>query len=89
MSTSRSPGSPIARSSTFPSGYVRRRTTFFSVSAAVQARSLRRRSARSFDRATSVSMVGVSGVSSTWAAGTSVWSSAAGAGVTTASTFAA
>ena len=44
-----------------PSGWRSMTTTFFSVSAAVQGRSARRRSARAFRRSTSVAIVGVSG----------------------------
>jgi hypothetical protein len=61
--------------------------TFFSVSAAVQARS--GRGNLSFASATSVSIVGVSGVSSACAAASPSQERAGGTGVTTASVFAA
>ena len=62
--------------------------TFFSVSAAVHARPSPRGNACS-RWATRVSIVGVSGVSSTCAAGTADASTASGTGTRTASTFAA
>ncbi len=67
---------------------VRASTTFFSVSAAVQARPSSR-GCRSFRRSTSVAIVGVSGESKTSAAGTPEASRGAGARVRNASTFAA
>ncbi len=68
-----------------PSGCTSVTTTFFSVSAAVWPAS--GNSSRA--TATSVSMVGVSGVSSTWASGSPSKGTASGATVVTASTFAA
>ena len=86
MSTSRSPGTPTASSSQ-PSAPGRRvfTSTFFSVSAAVNVRPR----PAPFRKATSVSIVGVSGVWCTCAAGLSSTGCAGGAGVVTASTFAA
>ena len=66
-STSRSPGTPIASGSRVPSGCSSTTTTFLSVSAACHGRSLRGKAALRWS--TSVSIVGVSGVSSTCAAG--------------------
>ena len=85
-STSRSPGTPTTSGSRLPSGWTRVTTTFFRVSAAVHGVS---RGNRALASATSVSMVGVSGVSSTCAAGVPAQSRAGGAGVVTASVFAA
>ena len=62
-------------------------TTFFNVSAAVQ--SARPPSFSALARSTSVSIVGVSGVSCTVIAGQASGSPAGGAGVRTASVFAA
>ena len=87
-STSRSPGRPIASGSRVPSGWTRVTTTFFRVSAAVHARPSSRGKA-SLRWSTRVSMVGVSGVSSTWAAGTPEASTASGTGTRMASTLAA
>ena len=86
MSTSRSPGTPTASSSQ-PSAPGRRvfTSTFFNVSAAVNVRPR----PAPFRKATSVSIVGVSGVWCTCAAGLSSTGCAGGAGVVTASTFAA
>jgi hypothetical protein len=86
MSTSRSPGTPIASNSSSPPGWCTVTITFFSVSAAVQ--SVRPSRARALARSTSEAMVGVSGVS--WTASSAVTSGpGAGAGVSTASVFAA
>ena len=60
-------GRPMTMISRVPSGWVTAQTTFLSVSAAVQARSSRGWFALA--ASTRVSIVGVSGVSSTWAAG--------------------
>ena len=60
-------------------------TTFFNVSPPFHSRSSRRNSGRAFEIATSASIVGVSGVSSTWAAGSSA-TSTSGAGGTTVDT---
>ena len=60
---------------------------FFRVSPAVQGRSSR--GYFSLRWSTSVSMVGVAGVCSAWAAGASSYDTGAGASVSTASTFAA
>ena len=62
-------------------------TTFFKVSAACHGRSSRGN--RAFANDTRVSIVGVSGVSSTWAAGASSYGSGGGERTRTASTFAA
>ena len=89
MSTSRSPGRPIASGSTVPSGWRSLTTTFFNVSAAVQSRSGWRSAGSALTKSTSVAIVGVSGVSWTTAAGSPSNGIAGGAGVTTASTLAA
>ena len=70
-----------------PSGYRTEKTMFFRVSAAAQGRSSR--GYFSLRWSTSVSMVGVPGVCSAWAAGASSYAMGEGARVSTASTFAA
>ena len=73
-----------------PVGRVTARTTFLSVSAAVQAPpSASARGTRTLAASTRVSMVGVSGVSRTSAAGALLKSMSAGTTVVTASTLAA
>ena len=77
----------MASGSRVPSGCTSMTMTFLRVSPAAQGRSSRgNASLRWF---TSVSMVGVSGVSSTWAAGVPSYGTASGTGTRTASTFAA
>jgi hypothetical protein len=89
-STARSPGTPMTTSWRSPVGSVTARTTFLRVSAAVHAPpSASLRGASSFDAVTRVSMVGVSGVSRTRAAGASLKSIPSGATVVTASRLAA
>ena len=89
MSTSRSPGSPMTSGCDVPSGIRTFTTTFFRVSPACHARSPRASSGRELDTSTRVSMVGVSGVSSTCAAGSPSTEIGSGATLATASTFAA
>ena len=92
MSTSRSPGTPTPSSDHSELPGIRVLTmTFLRVSAAVNVRvpPPESRSPREFTCATSVSMVGVSGVSYTTASGWSATERSGGAGVVTASTFAA
>ncbi len=86
-STSRSPGTPIASGSRVPSACLSTTSTFFRVSPASQGRSSR--GYFSLRCATSVPMVGVSGVGSAWAAGASSYGTGSGGRTWTASTFAA
>jgi hypothetical protein len=68
-STWRSPGTPMTSGSAgVPSGWASRTTTFLSVSAAVQGRR-RFAGCASLRKSTRVSIVGVPGVSTTWADG--------------------
>ena len=89
MSTSRSPGRPMTSGYDVPSGIATLTTTFFSVSPASHGRSPRASSGRALARSTSVSIVGVSGVSSTCAAGSPSRATSAGGTLATASTLAA
>ena len=77
----------MARISCVPSGAVTVTRTFLRVSPAAHGRSSRGK--RALRWSTSVAMVGVSGVSSTCAAGVCVQSWVGGTGTITASTFAA